>query len=221
MINTLDESLPIISSTKTGVQKTWIDNQVKNAAAKKFLRKLCLQNPDNMLSQNDYKAQCKLVRNLIKQKLRHFYQNKIEKQAANSNKQIVENIETFNTFFANIGVELAKAFDTKQKYEIETNTNTMFCFPITSSEIVDTLRVLLSKFSLDCHNINYFFLKKISQAASPLLETLFNACLTLVVFPQCLKIAKIVPSFKSGDRSKPTNYRQTHNLTSSSHWQTN
>ena len=175
LISTLDESLPIISLAKTGVQKTWIDNQVKNAAAKKkFLRKLCLQNPDNNVSQNDYKAQCELVRNLIKQKLRHFYQNMIKKEAANSkrkffnlfnetsgktltthhNKQIVENIETFNTFFANIGVELAEAFDPKQKYEIETNTNTMFCFPITSSEIIDILRVLPSNFSLNCHNIN-------------------------------------------------------------------
>ena len=35
LIKTLEESLPIISSTKTGVQKTWIDNQMKNAAAKK------------------------------------------------------------------------------------------------------------------------------------------------------------------------------------------
>ena len=194
---------------------------------KKFLRKLCLQNPDNNVLQNDYKAHCKLVRNLIKQKLRHFYRNKIEKEAANSkrkffnlfnetsgkpltthhNKQIVENLETFNTFFANIGVELAKAFDPKQKYEIEANTNTMFCFPITSSEITDTLRVLPSKFILDCHNINYFFLKKISWAVSPLLETLYNECLKLGVFPQSLKIAKIVPFFKSGDRNKPRNYR--------------
>ena len=184
---------------------------------------MCSQNPDNV-SQNDYKAQCKLVRNLIKQKLRHFYQNKIEKEAANNkrkffnlfneisgktltthhNKPIVENIETFNTLFANIGVELAKAFDPKQKYKIETNTKTMFCFPITSSEIIDTMQVLPSKFSLDCHNINYFFLKKISRAVSPLLETLYNECLTLGVFPQCLKIAKFVPF---GDRSKPTNYR--------------
>ena len=99
---------------------------------KKFMRILSLQNPDNNLLQNDYKAQCKFVRNLIKQKLRHFYQNKIEKEAANSkrsflnlfketsnktvpahhNKQIVENIETFNTFFANIGVEVAKTATT-------------------------------------------------------------------------------------------------------------
>ena len=186
-----------------------------------------LQNPDNNVSQNDYKAQCKLVRNLFKQKLSHFDQNKIEKEAANSkrkffnlfnetssqtltthhNKQVVENIETFNTFFANIGVELAKAFDTKQKYDIETNTNTMFCFPLTSSKIIDTLRVLPLKFSLDCHNIHYFFLNKRSWTVSPLLETLYNECLKLGVIPQCLKIAKIVPFFKSGDRSKPTNYR--------------
>ena len=156
-----------------------------------------------------------------------FYQNKIEKEATKSkrkffnlfnetssktltthhNKQIVENIETFNTFFANIGVELAKAYDPKQKYEIETNTNTMFSFPITSSEIIDSLQVLPSKFSLDCHNINYFFPKKISRAVSPLLETLYNGCLKIGVFPQCLKIAKIVRFFKSGERSKPTNYR--------------
>ena len=95
-------------------------------------------------------------------KAKTFLPKKIEKEAANSkrgffnlfnetsgktlpahhNKQIVESIETFNTFFANIGVELAKKFDTKQKYEIKNNTNTMFCFPITSSKIIDTLRLL-------------------------------------------------------------------------------
>ena len=147
---------------------------------KKFPRKLCLQNPDNSVLQKDYKAQCKFVRNLINQKLRNFCQNKIEKEAANSkrsffnlfketsgktlpahhNKHIVENIETLNTFFANIGVELAKTFDTKQRYENETNINTMFCFPITSSEDIDTLQALPSKFSLDCHKINNFFSKK-------------------------------------------------------------
>ena len=147
---------------------------------KKFLRELCLQNQIIMFCKMITRLNANLSEIKIKQKLRHFYQNKIEKEAANSkrkffnllngtsgktltthhNKQIVENIETFNTFFANIGVELAKAFDSKQKYEIETNTNTMFCFPITSSEIVDTLRVLPSKFSLDYLKINYFFLKK-------------------------------------------------------------
>ena len=34
--NFLDENLPTLESTKTGVQKTWIDNQMKGAAAKKI-----------------------------------------------------------------------------------------------------------------------------------------------------------------------------------------
>ena len=45
LINTLDESLPIISSTKTRVQETWIDNQVKNAAAKKVPKKIVFTKP--------------------------------------------------------------------------------------------------------------------------------------------------------------------------------
>ena len=227
LIKILDESLPILDSARTGVQKTWIGNQAKSAAAKKCIRKMCLQNPDNNVLRNDYKAQCKLVRNLINQKLRLFYPNKIEKEAANSkksffnlfnetsgktlpahhNKQIVENIETFKTFFANIGVELAKTFETKQRYGIESNTNTIFHFPITCSEIIGTLRVLPSKFSLDCRNINYFFLKKCSRAVSPLFETLYNECLKHGLFFQSLKITKIVPFFKSFDRREPTNYR--------------
>ena len=38
-------------------------------------------------------------------------------------------------------------------------------------------------------------------------ETLYNECLKHGLFPQCLKIAKIVPFFKSGYRSEPTNCR--------------
>ena len=48
---------------------------------------MCQRNLDNNVLQIDYKAQCNFVRNLIKQKLRHFYQHnlkKIEKEAANA-----------------------------------------------------------------------------------------------------------------------------------------
>ena len=65
LIKILDESLPILDSARTGVQMTWIGNQVKSTAAKKCLRILCLQNRDKNVLQNDYKAQCKVVRNLI------------------------------------------------------------------------------------------------------------------------------------------------------------
>ena len=60
-----------------------------------------------------------------------------------------------------------------------------------------TLRLLPSKFSLYCHYINYFFLKDLSRAVSPLLETLYNECLKHGLFLQCLKVNKIVSFSKA------------------------
>ena len=45
LINTLGESLLKIDSTTTAVQNTWIDNQVKSAAAKKVLEKIVSTKP--------------------------------------------------------------------------------------------------------------------------------------------------------------------------------
>ena len=45
---------------------------------------MCQWNLDNNVLQIDYKAQCNFVRNLSKQKLRHFHQKKIEKEATNA-----------------------------------------------------------------------------------------------------------------------------------------
>ena len=45
------------------------------------------------------------------------------------------------------------------------------------------------------------------EILSPILSVLINACFGLGIIPSCLKIAKIVPVFKSGDKSKVTNYR--------------
>ena len=47
----------------------------------------------------------------------------------------VENMEIFNVFSSNSGVELARTFYAKQRYEIDTITKTIFCFLITSESI--------------------------------------------------------------------------------------
>ena len=42
---------------------------------------------------------------------------------------------------------------------------------------------------------------------APILSVLYNACFKFGVFPSNLKITKIIPVFKSGDKSQVTNYR--------------
>ena len=81
VINILDLSLPNLDLARTGVQKTQKKiTKWKLLWQKKFLRKMCQRNLDINVLQIDYKAQCNSVRNLIKQKLRHFYQKRLKKK---------------------------------------------------------------------------------------------------------------------------------------------
>ena len=51
------------------------------------------------------------------------------------------------------------------------------------------------------------FVKIAAEILSPVLAVLINASFGLGIFPSCLKIAKVVLVFKSGYKSKVTNYR--------------
>ena len=50
-------------------------------------------------------------------------------------------------------------------------------------------------------------LKLFTHIIAPLLTTLFNNCLRSGIFPDELKIARVIPLYKSGDKSDITNYR--------------
>ena len=53
-----------------------------------------------------------------------------------------------------------------------------------------------------------FFVKAKGFVIAPTLSLLFNACFSFGVFPSILKVlVKIIPVFKSGEKSKATNYR--------------
>ena len=72
LIDLLDDKLPY--KTKKPKVKTWIDNQVKNAANKKNkLRQLTLKFPQSIEAAQKYHSQCKTVKNLVRCKLRKFY----------------------------------------------------------------------------------------------------------------------------------------------------
>ena len=50
-------------------------------------------------------------------------------------------------------------------------------------------------------------LSSIIGFVSPILTTLFNRCISLGLYPDCLKVAKVTPIFKAGDKSMCSNYR--------------
>ena len=55
--------------------------------------------------------------------------------------------------------------------------------------------------------MSYVFIKKLVFSLSPFLVTSFNNCFRRGIFPNQLKVAKVIPLYKDGDRSDPSNYR--------------
>ena len=79
--------------------------------------------------------------------------------------------------------------------------------PVTPLEIVETLETLQPKTSQDFNGLSMFLVKKLSyQLAKPLCH-LFNLSFSQGIVPSQMKIAKISPVHKGGDRSSMDNYR--------------
>ena len=82
--------------------------------------------------------------------------------------------------------------------------DTLFFNDIESNEIDDIINNLNpNKYS----DISPRILKMFRYTLSPTLAILFNNCIYAGVFPDILKIARVIPLFKSGDRNDISNYR--------------
>ena len=78
---------------------------------------------------------------------------------------------------------------------------------LTETEFINAINMLEPKKSLDFNNLSMQFLKNFtSELTKPLLHV-FQKSLSRGVVPSQLKLAKIVPIFKSGDAASMDNYR--------------
>ena len=116
----------------------------------------------------------------------------------------------FNEYFVNVAKNLnadkysnLDAPDFKQ-YLRNPITNSLFLSPITDNEIYDIINSLDTNKSND---ISPKLLKALCDSFCPILTYLFNSCMLSGTFPDELKIARVIPSFKSGNGNLMSNYR--------------
>ena len=83
----------------------------------------------------------------------------------------------------------------------------MFFRTIDEKEVPAAIAKTKKKYSTDCSNLKYVYIKAVSASVSPVLTMLFNKCFEEGNFPKPFKIAAITPLHKEGDKSKPENYR--------------
>jgi len=117
-----------------------------------------------------------------------------------------------NNYFANVASKIVSEIEPTDrppdsKLPLSANVFSFCNNPVTFSEIKEACDQLQSKTSLDFEGISLYFVKKVICAiATPILHV-FRQSLSSGIVPSQFKIAKVVPVFKSGDKTNPDNYR--------------
>ncbi|XP_065654499.1 uncharacterized protein LOC136081135 [Hydra vulgaris] len=123
------------------------------------------------------------------------------------NKEIAE---TFNSFFINIGKELAGAIpEGKKSFKFFLKKSDSFMEE--SELLIDELRLAINMLktnkSAGLDEVNPDVVEAVSDIIEKPLFKIFNLSLKNGIFPDQLKLAKIIPIYKGSDDSIKSNYR--------------
>lgn len=128
-----------------------------------------------------------------------------------SDKQAISDV--FNTFFSEIGANLASKIPSPEA-EIDfmdfliDKSDTTFTFnPVDRDSILKAIDSIPSKFSCGYDQISSDFLKQIKFEIVDIVTLIVNQSLRSGIFPDKLKIAKVIPVYKKGDNHLIDNYR--------------
>jgi hypothetical protein len=123
---------------------------------------------------------------------------------------------TFESFFSEIPNKITKGLNSNTDCALallasnvtKCDSFSPFNFRhISEDTIVKTFKSLNKKKTEDLWGISVSIIQSIITIISPQLTVLFNKCIDECTFPTLMKYSKIIPLFKAGDRSDPTNYR--------------
>ena len=93
------------------------------------------------------------------------------------------------------------------KIMVQLCPNSMFINAVNDDEVVNIIKSCKPKHSQDCDDINMYVLSKVTDHIVKQLVHIFNLAVPSGIFPSEMKTAKVIPLFKSGDRSDFPNYR--------------
>ena len=161
---------------------------------------------------NNAKKQWSIINGIINRKKSATKINKFKFNGINiSDKKCISN--TFNEYFCNIASKLkdqiqVTPINNHQNFSslsrIKYVNNSIFLEPCTQPEIFDLIKSLKNSSTSD---YNVIVLKHVNAELSGLLTQILNASLDQGLFPDSLKLAKVIPIFKNGKKNDVSNYR--------------
>ena len=131
-----------------------------------------------------------------------------ENESVNSNMDISNG---FNKFFVNIGPNLEKnipniANTHISDYMKERKNNSMFIGGGTEYDVMKVVNNLKKKVSKDCNDIDMTIIKTIIDEIVTPFTYICNQSFLSGTFPNKMKLAKVIPLYKTGKQNVFTNY---------------
>ena len=91
--------------------------------------------------------------------------------------------------------------------ELSPNKSSIFIKTVSSIEIENIVYNCNSKYSSDSHDFNFFLIRNIILSISNILSILFNKCIENGVYPDVLKISKVIILYKKGNKKYCSKHR--------------
>ena len=117
----------------------------------------------------------------------------------------------FNNFFVSVSTQVCSEIPRTKRSPLDflknRNMNSFFISPVTHSEIEDIIISLKNGKSTGPFSIPVKLLKLIKSDISRPLVCIFNESITLDIFLDKLKCAKVIPTHERGAHTDPSNYR--------------
>ena len=83
----------------------------------------------------------------------------------------------------------------------------MFLSPIYECEVISVVNGCKSKTSTNCDDIDFRLIKSVIISIVKPITHIFNLSFQTETFPEKMKIAKVIPLYKSGSKNDLNNYR--------------
>ena len=177
-------------------------------AAKQIFLSEKIKNADDKI-----KAVWKVINNETGKTKQHCnrYKLKLDNRCVTSDLDVAAE---FEKFFSSIPVETTKCLKSSSvkagiilKNNV-TKCSTIFNFHhIDSQCVIKTFRTLNPKKTEDLWGISVKVVSSIIDSVAPLLALIFNKCIEMGIFPDLMKHSKVIPLFKNGNKSDPSNFR--------------
>ena len=159
------------------------------------------------------KATWKIINSILTKNDKKTEDYKIE-----NNGEVIENkydiANIFNNFFSTIGLQIHEATNNHsgnkedfKKYMKNTVCQSMYFTPISEAVLYDVVSKLDVNKSAGYDDISAKVVKCSIHAIATPLCNIINFSIEKGVFPNSMKIAKVIPVFKSGNKTSLTNYR--------------